>query len=327
MTTKFDLFTPCCADWFSEAYHFLEVGDDPWNGTQAQELRRRILQGDYRLCNRQTCNVPLATLEELKASPAYIAEAVLSREVLAAMEAGQVELPGGPSVISVTADPRCNLKCPSCRADHIHTVTPDEEKGLEKTEAFLRNHRESVRLLKFGNGEVFFSPWLRRMLKGLSSEVYPHLEAVSILSNGLLADEHNFKLLEPGSKYIKRVNISVDAGNAPTYRKTRGGDWERLLKNLGWLAQQRRAGRFEWLALYFVTRKDNFESIPEFIELGRELGVDMAYFSAFFDRGSMSDGEYREQTVHLPLHPLHGRLAEICGPYRTDQKLLFRFPL
>ncbi len=94
--------------------------------------------------------------------------------------------------------------------------------------SLLDRYAGSIEILKVaGDGEAFFSPDLQEVIRG--AHRFPRLRKIDVLSNGLLLSEKKVEALAPGSELIRSVNISVDAGDADTYLKVRGGDWARLL--------------------------------------------------------------------------------------------------
>jgi len=312
-------FVPCCASWLTEEYHALRQGFDLWNGPAAIELRRRILSGDTSLCRREICLSPLIKIEELKDSLVFHSEHPMPPENLEAILSGKTRMPQGPGAVVVTSDPRCNLACPSCRDYPVFKLEGRAEWGVQITEKFLGQYSSSLRVVKMaGDGEVFFSPFLRRILKDLHRGNYPNLDYVFLLSNGLLANQRNFELLKPGSESIRRVSISVDAGNEQVYQKVRGGNWKVLMKNLRWLSKLRACGKLDYLNICFVMREENFRSMLEFVELGKDLGVDHVMFSEWVPWARAKAIDTHSQAVHKKQHPKYREFFEILHLVKDD---------
>jgi len=307
-------FVPCCYGWLTDEFYRIPAGTDPWNGPAAQELRSRILAGDYRYCKRDVCHRPLYTLDELESLVDSANEATLNPANLEALRKGRVKMPAGPSGVAMVADPRCNLACPSCRSSKITKLDPYFEKQVAHAERLMELYRKDVRALKMaGNGEVFFSPFLRKLLKELSNENYPSLKRVHILTNGTYMTSDTFEKLRPGSDLIESIVVSIDAGTAEVYQTVRGGDWEGLVENLEWVASERTRGRFPEFGLSFTVRAANFRTMPEFVDLGNRLGVSWISFSKFTRWGDMGVIDYEAEAVHLPEHPDHQELKAVCA--------------
>jgi hypothetical protein len=314
METYSPNFAPCCTWWLENDLQFEGNDGDPWNSGAAQALRRSVLNGTYEFCKLDVCKAPLLEREELERSAEF--ELPIAPENLAALRMGLTELPAGPGAAVVLADPRCNLACPSCRKELITQLTPQESEQLRETDRQLEQHRESLRVLVLAsNGEVFYSPFLRLKLKEATRERYPNLDYVEIISNGILFDEKSLAQLQPGSDLIRKARISIDAGDADTYRVVRGGDWDRLQKNLKWLGGLRRTGRLNNFRLNFVTRKENFGSLPDFFTLAGELGVDEVFVSRALP-WTGAGFAFDAQDIFRADHPSHGAFTELWGGLR-----------
>jgi hypothetical protein len=304
-------FVPCCQTWLKDEYHQLELGEDPWNGPAAQELRRSIIEGNYKYCHLDRCSVTLLDKGGLDYHSQYPGELPISEKNMTAIFEGSAELPDGPTTITIRSDPRCNLACPSCRPEKIVNLTPAAEASVKEMEKTLARHAAGIKILKFaGDGEVFFSPGLRRLLRDLNPATFPKLQKVDILTNGTLFDAEALAELRPGSDYIRTVNVSIDAGDEITYAKVRGGDWNRLRKNLNWMAAERKKGRFDFLALTFVLRAANLNSVVPFLELAEELQVDEAYIGQLLPWERMGL-DFNAEAIHNPDHPRHADFAAL----------------
>ena len=133
------------------------------------------------------------------------------------------------------------------------------------------------------NGEVFYSPYLRKKLSEATRENYPSLEGIEIVSNGLLCNERSWQELRPGTDNIRWVRISVDAGDSTDYGKVRGGNWNQLQANLQWLKALRHQKRIERFSLNFVVQKDNLNSLKSFFQMASELEADEIFLSPLLD--------------------------------------------
>ena len=176
-------------------------------------------------------------------------------------------------------------------------------------------------------GEVLFSKDQRKLLKSLNNYDYPRLDHVFIITNGLLLNQKTFDELYPGSSFIKKVTISIDAGNEDTYKITRGGNWQQLMKNIDWISELKEKGDLDTLSMNFVVRKDNYLSIEDTINLARAKNFDFIEFVEFDNWNELYGLKleisevYQEQAVHLKTHPDHLKLISIFEPYRKDNDI------
>jgi molybdenum cofactor biosynthesis enzyme MoaA len=324
-------FSPCCSNWLTPQYFSLESGKDHWNGPAAQELRRRILKGDYSLCRRERCQIRLFRMNELEEQPQINAETPISPRNLKAMQSGYTELPEGPCSIDLSADLRCNLKCPTCRSHLITSLDKDTAERVAKEKDYIWKHRHSLQVVKMsGNGEVFFSPDQREILKRFTREDFPQLQYVQVLSNGLLLNQKTLDTLHPGSEFVKKVSISIDAGTEEVYQDVRGGRWKTLIQNLRWIGEQRASGRFDWFSFLFVVRRANFQTIPQVIDLGQSVGVDQIRFIPFNVWPHMEPGlkkQYEDESVHLPSHPQYSEFLDLARMYHDGSRIIFGMEL
>lgn len=334
-----DKFVPCCSAWFKDEY-FKEFkpfeGKSPedlysnmWNSPQAQALRESMLDGSFKYCERDRCHIPLMTLDEIKKSDPKYFETPITEKNLSAIENNETLMPDGPASISMSADFACNLKCPTCRNNLVTKNNPHQQKFVDAEIDFVLNNSASIKVLKLTNsGEPFFSQNQRDLLKKINKDAFPQLRTISVVTNGLLFDQKTFDALKPGTEFIKKITVSIDAGNSKTYSETRGGDWNRLMKNLKWIAEKRKNGEFEWLTYSFVLRKANYESIPELMQLADENQVDTVEFIQYDDWRALyrmplklSD-RYDDEAIHIPTHPDHDKLKQVLEPFRQDQRVL-----
>lgn len=323
MEVRAGKFVPCCHGWLTSEYHDLPAGEDVWNGPAALELRRRILNGDYSLCRRDLCHVPIVTLTENDEH-----EAQVSSENAQAIENNQSYMPGPPQFICVVADPRCNLDCPSCRKDFIFEINDDDQKEMTATEHYLRTYSKDLLGLRFaGDGEVFFSAWKRQVLKSISRESYPKLQYIELTTNGVLFDQKNFDLLRPGTELIRRITVSIDAGTKDIYSEVRGKDWDRLMQNLVWMSGLKKSGQLKKFQINFTIRAANYRSIPQFVKLGEFLDVSSIKFMAFEPWHRMKISNYQNEAVHLESHPEHAQFYDIWSSVKNHPKLQWALPV
>lgn len=306
MEVRATKFIPCCNSWLTDEFHQMEAGSDVWNGPAAQELRRRIYAGDYSLCRQSLCGVQPISLKDN-----YYYEAQIHTSNHHAIRTNNTHLPGPPTTLNVVADPRCNLACPSCRSEHITQLTVVQKQNMAATEDAIERHAPFLEWVSFGDGEVLFSPWGRQLIMGFDPIKFPRLRGLELKTNGLLFDEFNYRALQPGAQWIKRLMVSIDAGDEVTYDRVRGGDWQRLMSNLRWMSKLRERGQIEKFQINMTLRLDNFRSLPQLVEIGKKLNVDSVKVMSFEHWDRMGIPDYEAQAIHLPCHSQHEELYEV----------------
>ena len=106
-------FIPCVPSWFTDDYYRLKREDkleDIWNGLAAQELRRRMYEGDYSFCDRKSCQIPLFEVDELADKELVFNETPIPPENIQAIKDKNPIMPSDPSSLYLTSDFTCNLK-------------------------------------------------------------------------------------------------------------------------------------------------------------------------------------------------------------------------
>ena len=309
MEIPLEPFIPCCQSWLKEDYFKIEAGGDPWNGPAALALRKSIQEGTYQYCHLDRCHTSLIPKEEF--SSYEVPDFPMTPAIRSAAIEGIQILADGPQALTLMGDPRCNLACPSCRKEKILSLGSAETSALKKQIEQIQKYSQSIKVLKVaGDGEVFFSPELQNIIR--NGKQMSNLEKIEILTNGILFDQSKLDELKPGSDLIKRISVSLDAGDAATYAKVRGGPWPRLLENLKWMSDLRQKSRFEFLGLNFVVRAENFKSLPSFLILAKELEVDEVYLSQLLPWERMPIS-FVDEAVHRPEHELYGEYLALLS--------------
>lgn len=313
-------FLPCVPSWFKEEYFQIPKEkklEDIWNGQAAQELRKRMYEGDFSFCNREACQIPLFTVEELADQRVGFAETPIPMESIEAIKRKDPVMPNGPSSLYLTSDFTCNLNCPICRNELIPNKKPTKA-AVEEFD-FVHQVRDSLEVIKLANGgEVFYSTLQRKLLKSLNSEDFPKLRRVHIVSNGTLFNQKTYDDLAPGTHFIRDVNISLDAGSKEVYEKVRGPYWDQVVSNVKWLGEMRLAGKLDFYSFHIIIVKENYKDIPNMIKLAKECHVDRILIQPFLKGPDQGYANYEAQAIHLPSHPEYNDFIKILDQFKNE---------
>ena len=296
----------CCSDWLP-----LTVGNvrrEPaarlWNGAIAQGIRRSILDDSFRWC---TGCPHLATVSHSVRWADEVDEPAL-RSLMRDGVTTQPEI----GVLNLAYDRTCNLSCPSCRTDVI-VAHGAEYQRLEDLQAQLLagDLLSRVRLLYLtGSGDPFASRLFRELARSLEPARYPRLR-LRLHTNAQLFTAAAWEALGPARALVREVEVSIDGASAATYHENRrGGSWETLLDNLGFVARLRAAGALQLLQISFVVQANNWREMGAFVDLGDRLSVDQVYFSELRNWGTFSPDEHAARAVHFSGHPEHASFRE-----------------
>jgi MoaA/NifB/PqqE/SkfB family radical SAM enzyme len=279
-----------------------------WNSPTAQKLRRSILDGSFEYCNAtrcpflQTVSGPVQTINEVS-DPDL--KKVISENITV--------LSYGPKEINCSYDKSCNLSCPSCRNEKIIEIELEDEilAIQEKLKSQALHDAETIYVT--GSGDAFGSPYFRKLIRTLDPDEMPRLKRIHLHTNGLLWTPENWKRIpEQVRALITTAEISIDAATTGTYAiNRRGGNFEKLLKNLEFIASLHKLGPLGSVTISMVVQENNIHEMVDFVRLGQRFGFDTVYFSQLVNWGTFTDEEYRRRAVHRREHPRHSEFIEV----------------
>lgn len=283
--------------------------EDIWNGPEAQEIRRSILEGDFTYCNRMLCdrllNGGLPKRQDITNN--------VQRDII---DNKRTRIEAPPRSILLAHDVSCNLACPSCRPKILTAKSGARAEMDEFVDRIILPLLQDadVDLHVAGDGDPISSKHYRKLLSRLDPIRHSRVRLV-IHSNGLLITPGEWESLSHIHHLIKGVSISIDAAEPTTYEDLRRpGKWATLTKNMEFLANLRGAGKISFLNINFVVQKKNYEQMPRFVELGEEWSVDRVLFSRLFHtlHGEPSDSdEFQANAVVDSRHPDHSHFLEV----------------
>jgi len=303
----------CCPSWLP-----LWVGnsrmqslEEIWNSDFAVEIRKSILDGSFRFCSKVHCpriagrTLPQRTSNVPAGERTPISAFGRSSEF-------PTRVSGGPGKLVLAYDRTCNLACPQCRRN-FHVAGRAEQESMDRDYLPLILHaaQNAETLYLNGAGETFASKHSRHLLSLLTREQFPQLKFL-LISNGQVLNERAFREFDLFGR-VQSIQVSADAARQETYRMVRrGGDFQRLLSNLAFLDDLRRArGEKYRLELSFVVSSLNFRDMPEFVQLGRKFHVDSILFTIVRNWGHLSLAEFEKLNVANPAHPEHQEFLRV----------------
>jgi len=314
---------PCC--YLGTSFGNLHKEPLPaiWNSSPAQALRASILDGSYRFCDADKCAGMQKALWRDSAtqplSPAY----QTPYELLLRDDLRDGRLPWiekwtpdddtpGPGIISLEDDPSCNLSCPSCRTAPF-ALPRGESARLEAAHSRIVAHLDEIggEIWICGAGDPFASRAYRKLLREFDADAHPRIH-LRIDTNGMLLTPAMWRrTLGRYPQAVSLLAVSVDAADAETYaRLRRGGDWERLTRNLEFLGEMRLRHPTMRFILRMIVQRDNFLQMPAFVALAQRFHADMAVFSRLDNWGASDSKIWQELAVHRPQHPRFAQLLD-----------------
>ena len=293
--------SPCCPAFLKYKSSFGNIENEDfdkiWNGKIYTDLRQRVLNGDYSMCNRGMCMYSPCSVDEIPA-----------------------DYKRGPKELKISYDFECNYNCITCR-DTIRTNSAKETElynnvYLPKIIQIAKN-TEIVDLL--GSGDPLFSRHSKHLMKELI-KAYPKIK-FNLSTNGFLLDPKT--LSEIGiQNNIRAIFVSVDAANRETYKQILRADaFDRVMKNIELMSEWRKQGKIKWITMNFVVHLMNYKEMPDFVKMAQKLDI-MAFFSTYQPWISAEyHKRYDEVAVFEPKNKHYKELVEILhNPVFKDKE-------
>lgn len=294
----------CCGNWLykDKDVKVSENIKDNFYSKKAEKIRKSILDGSYSHCSEEKCP-KLAGLRNGVIDPIFIKNTPENRkEVVDNTRIGTVNF---------CFDRSCNLACPSCRVDFINVHGKEREAVDDKMRQVEEELSKDVEMLYLsGTADPFFSNSYRKFLVNLDPSRYPKLNNIHLHTNAVLWTEQFWKKLHKIHKYINSCEISIDAATKDTYEIVRrGGDWNKLMKNLDFITKIPTIDKFNFS---MVVSGDNYKEMYKFYELLKDFfdrNAPHKNWSVFYNRltdwGTYTPEVLKSKEVFFPDHPEH----------------------
>lgn len=260
--------------------------EDIWNSKQAIELRQKILNNDYSLCNLNIC-----------------------REINIVENKNFSINPPLPEIVTLAYDKECNIQCITCRDKKIKNDNKQKALYNKKILPILVNLLQNAKQITIsGSGEAFYSKHSRLLIKELAAK--NKTAKFNIYTNGILFNEANCKQLCLTDR-IESVAISIHALETKLYKKIMvGSNLNIVLKNLNWISEQYKNGKIKRATINSVISDMNYMEIPKLIKLAKSLDICIS-FSIYYPWGSSLDKKYKKLAIWEETHPNHKKLKRI----------------
>jgi wyosine [tRNA(Phe)-imidazoG37] synthetase (radical SAM superfamily) len=300
----------CCPIWLPTPIGTLDTEPQQlWGGDAAKRIRDSIIDGSFKYCSHLHC--PAITNRTLPSR-----DEPESQEIIERYKNNAAKL---PEHLVLSHDKSCNISCPSCRSA-LYMANSRKQEQLDRLSerTLLPLMRDAKSAMITGSGDPFGSKHFRNLIKRLNGGDFPQLR-LDLISNGQLLDQRAWSELNLRGR-VRYVQISIDAAQASTYAVVRrGGDFERLRKNLAFLRELRTSGEIEMLHFSMVVQTLNFREIPAFVKLGEEFTADLIIFNMIRQRDIFSREEYVEAFIGNPDHAEYPAFVEMLKAPELSQ--------
>ena len=310
----------CCPNWSP-----VVVGNvlqnslaEIWRGARAEAVRNSIMDGSYRYCNWDTCNLIRNGLLMARNE-----QAVYQLQAKAQLET--------PESVHFVVDESCNLACPSCRIGRISQLEPRrKERGYRVIAQvldcmFSQPHDQHKVISMDGSGEIFSSDLYRKLFEThavfTDTDRWPNLR-FRLTTNGTMMTPKLQRRYHSIMQQLEELEVSVDAGNRESYERVRvGGHWDLLWENLRYFHDTTLRNRpdmhWRW---NIIMQKNNYESLPQMIDIAKTFERRPSLnITEALNWGTWTEEQYLEHAVHLPQHPEYPRYYQIRNSDQVTQ--------
>jgi pyruvate-formate lyase-activating enzyme len=304
----------CCPAWVR-----LCVGNirqrslvEVFNDNKAYAVRQSILDGDYKYCRAEYCSILGAgTLHKDTTGFEELIQQHHDRTLQ-------------PARLTLMYDRSCMLVCPACRPHRIMVSGgPQMRKNRrihQATMDYVYNAEHELLLTAMGSGDPFASRLMRNMLLHDWSDK-PNIR-FCLHTNGQMLTEQMWKILGETAEHVDEVLVSVDAGDAEQYAKTRGGSWPLLLENLEGIGERRRTGKLRVFRVNLIVQRANFRGMVDYVKLAKRVHVDTAAFFKLRDHNTWTPQGYQNRCIWRPKHPHYQEFLKIMADPIFDDPIV-----
>lgn len=287
---KGDVYT-CCPAYIN----FNKIGniwdntlEEIWYSDFAIEHRKKILNNDYSLCNRDMCRQ--FNFEE-EGSSIY------------------TEKPPLPKYITLAYDRECNLCCITCRDEKYKNSQSQNELYNNKIDSLLLPLLADAEILALsGSGEALYSQHSRLLIKKIAE--YNQKLLFNINTNGLLFNEANCKQLGIFGR-INEVFVSLPSLKEKTYNNIMLGSNLKIVKNnIEKMAIMQNQGYINKVTINMVVSVMNYKEIPNLINFAKKLNIGIT-ISQYDNWGTKFGEKYDSVAVWKQEHKEYNNLKKI----------------
>lgn len=294
--------------------NLLEVDDvyQVLNSEIARSIRWEIVNQRYFYCNHKISRILAPRTRQIQTTPTTEADLL----PLPVVDNEQVTVTEIPKELIFDFDWTCNFKCPSCRTELLnynkhHIIRPINNSIAEKIKRLVIDKIDTQPVnIRWAGGEPFISEVYVDLMEYCVASGKNIKHVIQTNGSYLIAKSD---LLEKLLPHIDQLRVSFDAGTADTYKNIRvNGVWEHLLKNVEHVQSQiARLGLKTQVVADFVVQKENYQEIPQLVEVCKQLGIKRINYQRMWNWGTWPIEQFHDMNIHDAAHPEHHRLLEI----------------
>ncbi len=294
----------CCPpfiNYYSIGNIFKTPFDEIWNSDKAIELRQRLLDEDFSLCNDicQKKNKDEINLNYQKIVTEF------------------------PEDISISSDNNCNVKCKICRDNQVQTKYDKNLLEKEIEEIWLPIFK-NAKLLRFGCSGEPFSSYKEQLIIKKAVEKYPNLK-FHFHTNGILANDDLLKKLNVYDK-IDTITVSLHSASRWTYNKiVVGGKYDKVMSNLKLYSKMKKENLINNFRIIFVVYSENYKDMIKFAKLATKLNATAEFWALRLVEATKIGKNFDKYSVINKNHKKHSDFIKILNNpiFRKENVILY----
>ncbi len=270
----------CCTTFVSQGLDniFDKTSDEVWKSILHKILCLSTENRTFSFCDKNMC-------------PLFVAKKLEDCRSISWEDKSYKQMSDFPETLALSYDSSCNLACITCRKE-LHFAKDKELEMVKKIEDKVI--KEYLPYCKFlilaGNGEVFASPSYRKIYEANQC----NSKYIRLLSNGVLFTPANWEHFKKNNNVKIMLTVSVDAASKETYQYIRRGNFDVLQQIMRFASELRHKGELSYFRLNFVVQRENYKEMIDFVQWGKELGVDEIFFTKILNWGTYTPEEFEQ---------------------------------
>ena len=224
--------------------------DEAYNSDYANYLRSTMDEQSFKYCRIEAC--PYLQNRELEDIPLEEYERRKKARYC-------------PTTINMAYDFLCNQSCETCR-NAMYVPPANYAEQMNAIRIKLAPHLNTAKIITAsGHGDPFASKYMMEVLETMRP-ANPDL-SLQLETNGVFFDETHWERIKHLSRIDLSLVVTTNSFDEFTYSHiSRGGDLQKLLRNLTFMSELRKSGALKRLVQCLVIQDRNFREIPSFIK-------------------------------------------------------------
>lgn len=291
---------------------FESSAEEIWNGEKAEALRDAFRRGEVLdICRAVAC--PQIQNKQLPNLEGDNLKKITTTS-------------NTPETVNLAHDYTCNQSCETCRP-HAFRPPSDYKERIETINEKIRNFIDKAKIVTLsGHGDPFASPYMMQLMENM----HPTRQDYTIIleTNGVFCDEKHWARINHLAQFNCRLNVTVNSYDPFIYKQiSKGGNFDKLIKNLDFIAQLRRDNQIKALRINLVIQDKNFREMPSFIERSyAQYNCDKVVLKPVYPWGNvMKPDVYWFKDVLNPMHPYHSEYLELLEHPSLSKPYVYNF--